>query len=81
MGGPFEDPIIGTQEMFQKPGLLFFCIAAAVAVLVLNLASMTAVRLVSAVFKTVWGTMNTISIWLFSILFGLEAFDPKTAMI
>lgn len=81
MGGPFDDPVVAMIEIYEQPGLAFFCFTAALAVLVLNLASMYTVRKVSAVFRMVWSTMNNISIWIISIALGLETFELKKSSV
>lgn len=81
MGGRFEDIVAAVQEIVTQPGLAFWCISSAIAVLLLNLCGLILVKHVSAVFKSFWSTMGIISIWATSILLGLETFDLKKSSV
>lgn len=64
MEGPFEDIVAAFREILTQPGLAFWCFSASIAVLLLNLCGLILVKNVSAVFKTFWGSLSIVSIWV-----------------
>lgn len=52
------------EEIVTQPGLMLFCGTAALAVLILNVTGLMLIKKVSSVFRSFWGSLNVLAIWV-----------------
>ena len=76
-----DDPVIGTIAMFENWGIFFWSMAAVLSMGAYNWTVLLLLKEVSCTFSTIMSTMITISVWIISLLVGLETFSLVSSSI
>lgn len=77
IGGSFEDPYRAIRDLWEKKKILFWCLTMMLSIAFYNFASLSLIQRVSSVYRSLWDSARTISVWVFSVALGLENFSPS----
>jgi hypothetical protein len=81
MGGYMEDPVVGFHQMITDPNILFWSCVIICSILFFNLNGLVLTKHVSCMFRAFWDATRTVSVWMVSLLIGLETFEMKSFVI
>ena len=81
MGGYMEDPITGFRQMLNDKNILFWSCVIIFSILFFNLNGLVLTKHVSCVFRAFWDATRTVSVWMVSLLVGLESFELRSFLI
>jgi len=81
VGGWIEDPVIGVKEIFSNGGLIGWSLVLVIGVAIYNYCSLALTKHVSCIYTLFWNSTSTLSIWIVSILLGLEQFEVKAFLL
>lgn len=77
----FEDIIPAVNQIFSNGLQMFWCVCTIFSIMLFNVYGLTLTKNVSSVFRSFWDATRTITVWIFSIMFGLEIFIFKAFII
>lgn len=78
MGGSFEDPYMAIMDMWNNKKVFFWCCALLVSVSFYNFSSISLSQRVSSVYRALWDSVRTVTVWVLSLALGLETFVLKS---
>lgn len=76
-----EDPATGFKQMLTDPNIRLWSGIIICSILFFNLNGLILTKHVSCVFRAFWDATRTVSVWIVSLLAGLEAFELKSFLI
>lgn len=81
MGSYMEDPVVGFHQMLNDPGILLWSCIIICSILFFNLNGLVLTKHVSCMFRAFWDATRTVSVWMVSLLVGLETFELRSFLI
>lgn len=76
-----EDPVIGFRQMLTDKNILFWSCVIIFSILWFNLNGLVLTKHVSCIFRAFWDATRTVSVWMVSLIIGLETFELNSFLI
>lgn len=80
MGSFMEDPVLAFKEILSDPHVLKWSIVMTLSAIVANFSIVSLTKEASCIYASFCAALNTIFIWIFSLLLGLEETSTATVL-